>query len=106
MDVTFTKAPGRRYFMTVVRERGVPLAPRQGPGYHDYLPHDAVHFLVESEAGLSGGVARHGAVRGRLESALVGRILARLDRFAAGWHKLPVDGTLTLRWEPRQRPAG
>lgn len=56
MDVTFTKVPGRRYRMTVVRERGPELAPRNGPGYDDYLPHDAVHFLVEAEAGLSGGV--------------------------------------------------
>jgi hypothetical protein len=55
MDVTFTKLPGRRYRMAVVRERGPELAPRQGPGYDDYLPHDAVHFLVETEAGLSGG---------------------------------------------------
>ncbi len=56
MEVTFTKIPGRRYVMTVVRERGPELAPRQGPGYHDYLPHDAVHFLVEAEAWLAGGV--------------------------------------------------
>jgi hypothetical protein len=55
MDVTFTKLPGRRYRMAVVRERGPELAPRQGPGYDDYLPHDAVHFLVEAEAGMSGG---------------------------------------------------
>jgi hypothetical protein len=41
--------------MTVVRERGPELAPRHGPGYDDYLPHDAVHFLVESEARLTGG---------------------------------------------------
>jgi hypothetical protein len=55
MDVTFTKESGRRYLMTVVRERGPELAPRHGPGYHDYLPHDAVHFLVEAEARLTGG---------------------------------------------------
>ena len=55
MDVTFTKMSGRRYRMTVVREHGPELAPRQGPGYDDHLPHDAVHFLVEAEAGLSGG---------------------------------------------------
>jgi hypothetical protein len=55
MEVTFTKLPGRRYLMTVVRERGPELAPRQGPGYHDYIPHDAVHFLAEAEAGLAGG---------------------------------------------------
>lgn len=56
MEVTFTKGPGRRYLMAVVRERGPALAPRYGPGYHDQLPHDAVHFLVEAEARLSSGV--------------------------------------------------
>jgi len=54
MNVTFTKDSGRRYLMTVVRERGPELAPRHGPGYDDYLPHDAVHFLVEAEARLTG----------------------------------------------------
>jgi hypothetical protein len=42
--------------MAIARERGPRLAPRGGPGYHDYLPHDAIHFLVEAEAGLTGGV--------------------------------------------------
>jgi len=55
MEVTFTKLHGRRYRMTVVRERGPELAPRQGPGYDGRLPHDAVHLLVEAEAGLRGG---------------------------------------------------
>ncbi|WP_405875494.1 MULTISPECIES: hypothetical protein [unclassified Streptomyces] len=70
MDVTFTKMPGRRYRMTVVRDRGPELAPRQGPGYDDWLPHDAVHFLVEAEAGLSGGVfGRIAAGRSNIFSA-------------------------------------
>ena len=56
MRVTFTKLEGRRYLMTAVRERGPELAPRHGPGYDDYLPHDVVHVLAESEAGLSRGV--------------------------------------------------
>jgi hypothetical protein len=56
MEVTFTKGAGRRYVMTVVREHGPQLAPRQGPGYHDHVPHDAVHFLAEAEARLSSGV--------------------------------------------------
>ena len=56
MDVTFTKVARRRYLMTIVREREPQLAPRHGPGYDDYLPHDAVHFIVEAEARLSGGV--------------------------------------------------
>jgi len=56
VEVTFSKLPGRRYQMSVVREYGPELAPRQGPGYDDYLPHDAVHFLVEAEARLAWGV--------------------------------------------------
>ncbi len=56
MEVTFTKLPGRRYLVAVTREQGPELAPRQGPGYDDHLPHDAVHFLVEAEARLTGGV--------------------------------------------------
>jgi len=56
MDVTFWKLSGRRYSMSIARERGPVLAPRPGPGYDDYLPHDAVHFLVEAEARLARGV--------------------------------------------------
>ncbi|WP_206337305.1 hypothetical protein [Streptomyces sp. Z26] len=56
MDVTFTKGPGRSYSVAVRREHGPALAPRGGPGHHPYLPHDLVHFVVEAEAGLRGGV--------------------------------------------------
>jgi hypothetical protein len=56
VDVTFWKLSGRRYSMSIARERGPALATRNGPGYDDYLPHDAVHFLVEAEAGLARGV--------------------------------------------------
>lgn len=56
MQVTFTKVRDRRYVLEVERERGPVLAPRQGPGYDEYLPHDAVHLIVESEAGLTQGV--------------------------------------------------
>jgi hypothetical protein len=164
MDVTFTKDSGRRYLMTVVRERGPELAPRHGPRYDDYLPHDALHFLVEAEARLTGGAfgriaagqsnmfwpadnrllkhqkrreakrepsAIEHAQMGRseelasvcqvlwelraghrselppwfdrvppeeLESRLTERVLARLDEFAARWHALPVDDSITLTW--------
>jgi hypothetical protein len=169
MEVTFTKLPGRRYEMTVVRERGPVLAPRGGPGYHEHLPHDAVHFLVEAEAGLRGGAfgriaAGHSNIfwpadpalvrrqrrrdkahkptpgehadmamseklaglcqvlweiragkratppdwfsrldPGTLESALVQRILVRLDAFAARWHRLPAYGSITLAWDAATR---
>jgi hypothetical protein len=54
--VTFTKVAGRRYTISVARRTAPALATRYAPGYDDYLPHDAVHFLVEAEAGLRGAV--------------------------------------------------
>jgi len=173
MEVTFTKLEGRRYLMTVVRERGPELAPRQGPGYDDYLPHDAEHVLAESEAGLSrvssGGSPSAGATFSRrpprsygrhqarweakrrpratdyadmacseslaslcqplwelhaglrselplwtsrvepdlVASPLVERIVERLGEFAARWHALPADGSVTLVWPlARQERSG
>jgi hypothetical protein len=89
MDVTFTKVAGRRYRMTIVRERGPRLAPRHGPGYDDYLPHDAVHFLVEAEARLSGAV---------------------FGRIAAGWSNIfwaadPGQLRREKRREAKRRPS-
>jgi hypothetical protein len=56
VDATFTKVDGGRYMMEVTGAKGPELGPRQGPGYDEFLPHDVVHFIVEDEAGLSGGV--------------------------------------------------
>ncbi|MGH9155141.1 MAG: hypothetical protein ACRD1K_04680 [Acidimicrobiales bacterium] len=56
MEVTFTKVEGGRYVMAASGIPGPALAPTQGPGYDEFLPHDVVHFLVENEAGLAGGV--------------------------------------------------
>ena len=171
VEVTFTKVAGRRYRVTVRREHGPRLAPRHGPGYHDHLPHDAVHFLVECEARMSGGVfgriaqghsnlfwaaeprdaqrqrrrdakrritpqqhadmqasealatvcqalweARAGLparapspsdlASRSMDGALVERILGRLDAFAAAWHALPVDGSITVAWPLRAPPPG
>ncbi|QIY66077.1 hypothetical protein HEP85_36545 [Streptomyces sp. RPA4-2] len=89
MDVTFTKVSGRRYRMTVVREHGPQLAPRQGPGYDDHLPHDAVHFLVEAEAGLSGGV--------------FGRIAAGRNNLF--WAVDPVERKRQARREAKRPPS-
>jgi hypothetical protein len=81
MDVTFTKDSGRRYLMTVVRERGPELAPRHGPGYDDYLPHDAVHFLVEAEARLTGGAfGRISAGQSNMFWPADGRLLRHQNR--------------------------
>ncbi len=89
MEVTFTKIPGRRYVMTVARERGPELAPRQGPGYDDYLPHDAVHFLVEAEARLAGGV--------------FGRIAAGHNNLF--WPADPVTRQRQARREKKRKPG-
>lgn len=62
MDVTFTKLAGR-YEIQVDRTVGAPLAPRNGPGHHDAVPHDVAHLLVEIEDGI------RGAVYGRLAAA-------------------------------------
>ncbi len=55
MDVTFTKLAGR-YEIAVARGAGAALAPRNGPGHHDRVPHDVAHLIVEVEDGLRGGV--------------------------------------------------
>jgi hypothetical protein len=92
MEVTFTKSSGRRYFMTVLRERGVELAPRQGPGYHDHLPHDAVHFIVESEAGLAGAVfGRLARGESNIFAARDGSVQRRVARREARRPRHPAD---------------
>ncbi|GAA4094898.1 hypothetical protein GCM10023066_35750 [Nocardioides kongjuensis] len=55
VDVTFTKLAGR-YEIAVDRTVGAALAPRNGPGHSDAVPHDVAHLLVEVEDGIRGGV--------------------------------------------------
>lgn len=62
MQVRFTKLSGR-YEIAVDRSAGAALAPRNGPGHSDAVPHDVAHLLVEIEDGL------RGAVYGRLAAA-------------------------------------
>ena len=96
MEVTFTKLKGHRYLMTVVRERGPELAPRQGPGYHDYLPHDAVALPpgVPSEppevnAWLADGVHRHrregGGVHLIMQERASGELVGSVSLFKTDW---------------------
>jgi hypothetical protein len=56
MEVTFTRAAGRRYFMSITRARGPDLGPQQAPGFNPFLPHESAHLLVESEAGIRDGI--------------------------------------------------
>ena len=62
MDVTFTKLSGR-YEISVRRSAGAALAPRNGPGFNDAVPHDVAHLFVEIEDDI------RGAVYGRLAAA-------------------------------------
>ena len=55
MNVTFVKAGERRYRVEVTRDRAPDLWVGS-IGYHDYLPHDLLHFFAEAEFGLDGGV--------------------------------------------------
>lgn len=88
MHVTFTKRHNR-YTIAVARERGPELAPRDGPGYDDALPHDAVHFIVEAEAGIACGV--------------FGRIAA--GRSNIFWAADPALRRSYSRKEKRRRPS-
>jgi hypothetical protein len=77
--VTFTRTAARRYAVRVEREHAATVAAEPAPGYDDHLPHDLVHFVVESQAGLSRGIFGKLAAGGE----------DRLFR--------PVDGTWTRR---------
>ena len=56
MRVTFTKTHQRGYSVTVDGTGFDPVKMQPAPGYDERLPHDAAHFIVENELGISGGV--------------------------------------------------
>jgi hypothetical protein len=55
MKVTFVKTGERRYAVLVGRDRYPDLACGT-IGYHDWLPHDLLHFMAEAEYGLDAGI--------------------------------------------------
>src|SRR5687767_2826921 len=64
MKVTFTKTGTRRYRVTIERPGEPPRHLEPAPGYHDRLPHDAAHFVVENELRILGGIFGQMAVGG------------------------------------------
>ena len=56
MQVTFTKTGKRRYRVSVEGPGVVAAWMEPAPGYHERLPHDMAHFVVENELGLAGGI--------------------------------------------------
>jgi hypothetical protein len=56
MHVTFTRRPGRRYRIDVVRPLDPAAAMHVAPGFDEFLPHDLARFIVEREFGLKLGI--------------------------------------------------
>ncbi|TNY37980.1 hypothetical protein [Thermomonospora catenispora] len=56
MDVVFTRTGERRYGVTVTGPQSMPRGMDPAPGYDDHIPHDLVHYIVEAELRLSGGL--------------------------------------------------
>ena len=56
MKVTFTKVATRRYSLTAEGTKNGTVKMDPAPGFHDRLPHDAAHLIVEIELGIEGGI--------------------------------------------------
>ena len=56
MEVKFTRTGERRYRVSVEGPGVVSSYMDPAPGYHERLPHDMAHFIVENELGINGGV--------------------------------------------------
>jgi len=88
MEVEFRRTGSRRYAVTV-RRAGFPvLEMNPAPGYDDWIPHDLVHFAVEQELRLRGGLFGQLAAGGTVGT----------------FHLAPTDDR-TRREEARQRKA-
>jgi hypothetical protein len=172
MRVSFERTGERRYGVRVVVEGHPPRYTNPAPGFHEYIPHDLVHYVAEAELrmrdGVFGRAARGGSAflldgealsgrarsreqrrqrkrearlnerdaqagsdmeraerlallcdvawrrrngqRGDLkpwlapappttaESAIVERLVDRLDEVAQRWNALPVGGSLSFEW--------
>ena len=56
MKVTFTRTRTRGYSLQIEGPDIATAVMDPAPGYHDRLPHDVAHFIVESELGIAGGI--------------------------------------------------
>ncbi len=56
MHVTFTRTAERRYRVSIEGPGIEPLCVEPAPGFDDRLPHDAAHFIVENELGITGAL--------------------------------------------------
>jgi hypothetical protein len=56
MKLTFTRTRQRGYSLKIEGPGIATAIMDPAPGYHERLPHDAAHFIVESELGITGGI--------------------------------------------------
>ncbi len=56
MNVEFRRTDLRRYAVVIRRDGPPPLEMNPAPGYDVDMPHDLLHFVVESELGLRRGI--------------------------------------------------
>lgn len=56
MEIEFRRTGERRYAVTIHRSGQPPMEMNPAPGYDSAMPHDLLHFIVESELGLRQGI--------------------------------------------------
>lgn len=56
MDIEFRRTGERRYGVTIHRSGQPTLEMNPAPGYDPWMPHDLLHYIVESELGLQQGI--------------------------------------------------
>jgi hypothetical protein len=83
MSVEFRRTGERRYAVSIVRANHSPLEMNPAPGYDPIMPHDLLHFVVESELGLTRGVFGQIADGGTAGTFRPISITGRNDREAA-----------------------
>ena len=64
MQVSFVRTGKRRYAVHVDREQAADVVMDPAPGFDDHIPHDLVHFFVETHWGLRDGIYGQLAVGG------------------------------------------
>ena len=56
LEIQFRRTGERRYGVTIHRSGQPPLEMNPAPGYDPWMPHDLLHYIVESELGLRQGI--------------------------------------------------
>lgn len=64
MEIQFRRTGERRYAVTIYRNDQPPMEMNPAPGYDPLMPHDLLHFIVESELGLQQGIFGQIAIGG------------------------------------------